>query len=181
MNKTRWFAVSAGIAVLALAAWNFFGAFYPVSKQLAQDPRNEKVTMWAHYQYGLMPGSLVVDLRGFSAEAASIDVMRALLQSAYAHREHSFERVVLAFQGNNKFMLEGKYYRTLGQEYESQNPVYTLRTFPENVYRLDGKQAYSTWTGGVLGVLARQMDDLNQFSKDWYLDDAVKAAEAARK
>jgi len=32
-----------------------------------------------------------------------------------------------------KFVLEGDYFQTLGKEYGTQNPVYTMRTFPEKL------------------------------------------------
>jgi hypothetical protein len=174
MRKRVW-AGSLLALVLGIAGWNYFAAHRPVAERLAQDTRNEKLDLWAYQRYGVDPGTLVVDLRGFRDDAAMVDVMRALLQSAEAHKAKRFERVVLAYRGTSKFMLEGKFFQKVGQDYEHQNPVYTLRTFPENVYKLDGSAAYSTWTGGMLGVLGKQMEDLTQFSKDWYLDDAVQA------
>ena len=59
----------------------------------------------------------------------------------------------------------------LGEEFGEQNPVYTIRTFPEHLSRPDGAQAFSTWTGGILGVLSKQMDDFNKFNKEWYIED----------
>ncbi|MFP2608696.1 hypothetical protein, partial [Escherichia marmotae] len=75
----------------------------------------------------------------------------------------------------DKFYLKGGYFKTLGQEYGIQNPVYTLRTIPENVYMLNGERAYSVWEGGLLGVMGKQMEDLSDFSKAWYLDDFIKS------
>lgn len=173
MRKRVWLGALAAVTV-GVAGWNYFAAHRPVAERLAADPRNEKLTLWVYHRYGLVPGTLVVDLRGFKDEAAMVDVMRALLQSAEAHKGAKFDRVLLAYKGASKFMLDGAYYQKLGQEFEGQNPVYTLRTFPENVFKVDGSPAYGTWTGGLLGVLSKQMEDLNQFSKDWYLDDAVK-------
>ncbi|MNU11538.1 hypothetical protein D3C72_2594780 [compost metagenome] len=49
--------------------------------------------------------------------------------------------------------------------------MYTIRTFPQNVWKLDGTAAYETWTGGMLGVLSKQMEDVNQFAKDWFIAD----------
>lgn len=144
-----------------------------MAQRLAQDERNQKLTFWAYHRFGLQPGTLVLDLRTLQGDAAMIDVMRALLQSAEAHKSTDFDRVVLAYRGSSKFVLDGAYYRKLGQEYESQNPVYTLRTFPENVHKLDGTVAFGTWTGGLLGVVTKQMEDLSRFSKEWYLDDAM--------
>jgi hypothetical protein len=174
MKKAAWFGLSVCALALVIGGWNYAGAFQPVSSRLAQDPRNEKVSMWAYHQYGLVPGTLVIDLRQLSGEAANIDIMRALLQSAEAHKDAKFERVILAYKGSSKFYLEGDYFQTLGKEYATQNPGYTLRTFPENVKKLDGTAAYGSWSGGMLGVLARQMEDLAEFSKAWYLDEALK-------
>ncbi|WP_220270203.1 hypothetical protein, partial [Klebsiella pneumoniae] len=79
-------------------------------------------------------------------------------------------KVYLSYRGKDKFYLKGEYFKTLGQEYGIQNPVYTLRTIPENVYMLNGERAYSVWEGGLLGVMGKQMEDLSDFSKAWYLD-----------
>jgi hypothetical protein len=173
--KKVWASVGTLLcACLVLLAWNYLSAHRPAATRLAQDPRNAKVTIWSYHRYGVLPGTLVLDLREFADDAAMLDVMRTVLQSAVAHKERSFDKVVLSYRGTEKFQLEGAFFQTLGKEYESQNPVYTLRTFPEHVFHLDGKQAYGSWTGGMLGVLSKQMEDLSQFGKDWYLDDAIR-------
>lgn len=174
MKKAGRFCAVVGVLALTVAGWNYTSAERPMAQRLAQDPRNEKLSLWAYHRYGLDPGTLVIDLRQLSGEVASIDVMRALLQSAEAHKDVKFDRVVLSYRGSSKFYLEGEYYQNLGKEYGTQNPAYTLRTFPEHVRKLDGTPAYGTWTGGMLGVLGRQMEDLAEFSKAWYLDDALQ-------
>jgi hypothetical protein len=163
------------VALCAVGLWNYFGAERPIAKRLSQDDRNEKVSVWGYYRYGLVPSTLVVDLRSFTEQAAMVDVLRALLQSAEAHKADRYDRVLLAYKGTPKFQLEGAYFQRLGAEFETQNPVYTMRTLPENVFKLDGSPAYGTWTGGMLGVLNKQMEDLKQFSQEWYLDDALKS------
>jgi hypothetical protein len=172
MQKKAWLAIATTSLALCVAGINYFGAHRPASERLAQDPRNEKLALWLHYQYGLKPGTLVVDLRRFSDEAAIADIMRALLHAAEAHKSSRFDRVLLAYRGKPKFMLQGEFFQTIGQEFQHQNPLYTLRTFPQNVYKLDGSQAYGEWTGGWLGVVGKQMEDVNRFAKDWFLNDA---------
>ena len=66
------------------------------------------------------------------------------------------------------------YFKKPGDEYETQNPVYTMRTFTENVYRLDGRKAYPEWTGGWLGVLQKEMEQYSAFHDDWYLNDLAR-------
>ena len=101
-------------------------------------------------------------------------MFRVLLQFAESVKDYNFEIVELAFRGNTKFKLGGVYFKQLGEEYSWQNPIYTARTFPENLINPDGSQAYGQWTGGWLGVLNEQMSDFNDFHDKWYLDDLIK-------
>ena len=77
----------------------------------------------------------------------------------------------MCIRDRTKFLLDGESFRVLGAEYDTQNPVYTMRTFPSKLNRADGAKAFSTWTGGMIGVLGKQMDDFNAFHKEWYLAD----------
>jgi len=119
-------ALSGGAVLLAAAlgvgGWNYFGAHRPVSQRLAEDTRNEKVKFWTYHLYGVLPGTLVVDLRGLDDEAAMMDVMRGLFQAADAHKERRFDKVLLSYKGTAKFQLDGEFFQTLGKEYEHQNP-----------------------------------------------------------
>src|SRR5882672_12152806 len=117
MKWARWL-LAVGAVFAAVVAWNYFGAHRPMAERLAQDVRNEKVTLWAYHQYGLVPGALVIDLKGFSDDAAMVDIMRTVLHAADAHKDKRFERVVLAYKGTSKFMLDGDYYQTLGRAYD---------------------------------------------------------------
>jgi hypothetical protein len=66
------------------------------------------------------------------------------------------------------FFIEGDAFGELGQEFDmGQNPVYLVRTLPEKLYRPDGRQAFGTWSGGLLGVVARQMEDVNAAARAW--------------
>ena len=51
--------------------------------------------------------------------------------------------------------------RNLGQRLKTENPSYLLRTVPAYGHKLDGSKAYNTWTGGILGVMGKQMKDLS--------------------
>ena len=82
--------------------------------------------------------------------------------------------VILAYKGKSKFSLDGAYFKKLGKEYEFQNPVYTTRTFPEHVMDINGNPIYDQWTGGILGVLNKQMEDFNDFCEKWYIDEVVE-------
>lgn len=157
----------------ALFAWNYFSIWQPVSQSLDKDHRNKTIEVRAHYQYALNPNVLVFDLRSFSAETSQIDIMRVLFQTADSLREKSFEQVILAYQGTEKFALSGKYFKKIGKEYAWQNPIVLTRTFAENVTDLQGKPTFGTWTGGVFAVMKNQLDDLATLHRRWYLDDWI--------
>ena len=160
--------VAAGVFCL-----NFFGVTKPVLDAVRSDTRNEGLSFIAHYGHYVDTSKLVLDLRGTSGSNSRADVFRALLQIADEFKNKRFESVILAYKGREKFLLKGSYFQELGKEYSHQNPIYTLRTLPENVYYLNGTQVFGTWTGGILGVVAKQMEEHNEFHDEWWLNDAI--------
>ena len=137
----------------------------PLADILAGDHRNEGIRATAYYE-GLLSNTLVFDLLEVRNKAP-LDIMRVLIQFASAVKEKRFDVVKLAFQGRVKFLVIGDYFHEIGREFGIQNPVYTIRTFPEHVYRPDGSQAFGRWEGGILGVLAKQMEDATDFVNEW--------------
>ena len=169
-------AIIAIVSALAVFAWNYVALQRNASQVIENDPRNKGIEVISHYEWLVNPNVVVFDLRNVSDQNSQLDVTRTLLQFSEKLKDHKFDHVVLAYKGNPRFLLKGDYFHTLGIEYNTQNPVYTIRTLPENVYNLDGTSAFGTWTGGVLGVLGKQMEDFGDFQKRWYLSDLAKAA-----
>jgi hypothetical protein len=158
-------------AALVIAAANYVNLQHAMSQVQQADPRNEGIRVFVHYKYFVNLNTLVYDLREVSGTSSPMDVTRVLLQYAEQQKERSFTVVELSHRGNGKFLLQGDYFRKLGQEYGTQNPVYTLRTLPENLYKSNGSHAFGTWTGGMLGVLGSQMDDFTTWHRAWYIDE----------
>jgi hypothetical protein len=140
----------------------------PVNSKLTADPRNKGIELSAHYHYYMLPSALVLNLTGISGDHSQLDVFRTLLQASEVLKNKSFNEVILAFKGTNKFKIKGTYFKELGETYNSQNPLYTVRTFPENVQNLDGSSPYEKLQGGVFGVFAGGMDQFSDLSKKWY-------------
>jgi len=59
----------------------------------------------------------------------------------------------------------------LGQQYGTQNPIYTVRTFSHHLSKMDGAMAFPEPNGGLLWVLGEEMKQFNEFNRGWYLDD----------
>ena len=154
---------SGGIVLLALllvGAWaaNHFGPDSEMRATLDEDERNSGIDMAAHYQWYVNPNVLVVALTDATGKAP-IDVFRAFLNFAERMQGSKCDTVVLAYGSETRFVIDGSYFHTLGAEYGEQNPLYTMRTFAENLRDEDGNRPYPTWEGGVLGVTAKQMEE----------------------
>jgi hypothetical protein len=136
---------------------------------LASDPRNAGLEMSAYWESLFSSDAIIVSIDGLSNPKAPADILRVLYQ--FASRisdEDRFKVVKLAKGGKVRFLLDGDYFRQVGREYSAgQNPVYLMRTLPQNVHELNGQAAFSTWSGGMIGVVGRQMDDLNAFINRW--------------
>lgn len=171
MKKLIWIVIAFAVLVGGVYLFNYLSLTKPVLKKMNFDHRNSGIEVDLHYKNYVMPNVLVFNLKDVSGDKAAADVFRVLLQTTAVFKEKDFDTIELAFKGISKFTLKGDYFKELGEEYETQNPVYTMRTFPENLEDMNGHAVYSEWTGGLLGVLNKQMDDFNDFHEKWYLED----------
>jgi hypothetical protein len=64
--------------------------------------------------------------------------------------------------------MKGEDFKSIGSEFAAgQNPVYLIRTLPEKLYHPNGDAAFPHWEGGLLGVVGKQMDDVNAMARRW--------------
>ena len=161
------------LTALVLGA-NYYFIHRTLLSVIESDVRNKGVKVVAYYEYLVSPKTLVFDLRDVEGEKSPLDIFRVFLQFSAAQKDHEYELIKLSFRGDSKFILKGDYFKKLGDEFGTQNPVYTIRTFPEHLFRPDGSAAFGVWTGGLIGVLGKQMEDFNEFHREWYVNDLLK-------
>lgn len=164
---TKWILVVAGLAacVVAVNIARVNGAATTAARY------QDDITSYAYYRFGIIPDSIVFDLRSVGWGASQVQVLGVFLRFAREMKDRDFREVRLSYRGRTKFILGGDEFSDIGQEYQYQNPVYTIRTFPEKLRTPDGRRAFSTWSGGLLGVVGQQMEDVNALGRRWYLDD----------
>ncbi len=173
MRKTGKVLTAVATLLILVVCVNYAFAYRHLQAAANGDPRNEGITALAYQQWLVNPRVVVVDVWGVDGERSMLDVTRLLLSFSSRMKDRELDRIVLAYRGSPRFYLDGEYFTKLGREYGEQNPVYTLRTLPENVKRMDGTSAYGSWSGGLLGVVGRQMEDLNTFHRQWWLDSVA--------
>jgi hypothetical protein len=178
MKRSTVFSLIAAVCALfaLIFSVNFLFVQRAASDVLSSDPRNYGIEVSAHYDYWIDTSNIVFDLTKVSGTSSEADVTRVLFRFAEKMKDRRFGRVYLSFQGHTKFFLDGEYFKELGDQVPSQNPIYLIRTLPENVRTLSGERAFGTWTGGILGVVGKQIEDFNQFHRDWYLNDMAVSA-----
>lgn len=175
-NKKRSRRVIGVLLLIILPICLVYGYNYvrlqsEINSVIAGDSRNTGIGVSVHYAYYVDYSTLVYDLRSIDSGNSMADVFRLFLQFSDKVQSQRFTEVELLHKGKMKFTMAGDYFGTLGREYAVQNPVYTMRTFPENLKNPDGTRAYGEWTGGILGVALKQIEDFNDFHKRWYLED----------
>lgn len=159
------------LIVFAIWLWNYLTLQQKMNSVINNDYRNSGVEVSVHYGSYINNNNLIYNLTSISGSNSPVDIFRVFLQFAEKVKNDKFSNVELEYRGKLKFKLSGAYFRELGREYSSQNPIYTMRKFPSNLINPDGTQAYSEWTGGLLGVLNKEMEDFNDFHKKWYMND----------
>lgn len=164
----------AVLGVLTIVALVLGGNYLSATRHafaVTSDPANRGITVWAYHINLINPAGLVIDIRSIDGSSTSIaDVMRVFFQIAAKFKDRQFTEVRLANSGSTRFLIRPERFRTIGAEHGMQNPVYVLRTLPEDILTPDGRPAYGQWTGGLLGVVGRQMEDLNDFARKWFIE-----------
>ncbi|HSP15751.1 MAG TPA: hypothetical protein VLV78_13480 [Thermoanaerobaculia bacterium] len=137
----------------------------PMNDVLKQSVAFNGMEVSAHYQYWVVPGVIVYDLRQLSFHQTPLDVQTALLEFAKKMRTKRYSRVELSYKGTTKFSIDGDTFRQVGDEYAKRNFDYVLYTFPRLFRPEDGAKAPDSGVG--------DRDALMQFHKAWYGNDAM--------
>jgi len=180
-KKSRHLLIGASALLVVIGAFgiwvfNYVSADRPLQRVLTTDPRNQVVSARGHFSNWVEVDTLVFDLTSISGSATRMDVFRAFLQYAEAMKDRHFTKVILSARGVHKFTLDGNYFQELGKEFSTQNPMYTIRTFPIHLTAMDGSKPFSEYEGGILGVLQKEMEQFTEFSDQWYIRDFAASA-----
>lgn len=162
-NKRLIFVGTPLVAALVGYSANLLLLQEPMNAILKQNSAFRGMEVSAHYQYWVVPGVVVYDLKSLSGEQTPIDVHTAFLEFAKKLKAKRFARVELSYQGVTKFSIDGASFSKLGQEYAKRNFDYVLYSFPRLFRARDGSQpAGST-----------DRDALMQFHQKWYGSDPM--------
>jgi len=137
----------------------------PVDDVLHSNPASfAGMQVSAHYQYYMVPGVVVYDLRTIGVRQTPIDVHTAFLEFAKKVKDKRYKRVDLSYRGTTKFSIDGGSFHKIGDEYAKRNFDYVLYTVPRLFHR-EGTD--------VIQPIASDRDALLQFHRQWYGNDQL--------
>ena len=136
----------------------------PVNQVLRENSAFAGMQVSAHYEYWVVPGVIVYDLREISLKQTPMDVHTALLEFAKKVKDKRYSRVDLSYKGTTKFSIDGASFSRIGKEYAKKNYDYVLYKFPRLFHAEDGAKKPDA---------ASNRDALLQFHKQWYGQDSM--------
>lgn len=166
--KKLWIAPCAAVVIVA-CVWtaNLVMIGNPTREALGVDSRNEGIDLRARFEWYVIPDKLVLDLRR-AENVAATDLVRVLLQTSEILEDREFEFVFLSRNGDKVFRMDGEDFYVLGRAFSrGENPIPLMSELPSLLDFPDGTPAYSQWTGGLLGVMTKRLEDLNDAMRKW--------------
>lgn len=136
----------------------------PVNDVMKENSTLAGMQVSAHYEYWVVPGVVVYDLRGIGVNQTPMDVHKALLEFAKKVRDKRYSRIDLSYKGTTKFSIDGGSFQKLGDEYSKKNYDFALYSFPKLFHPADGVKVNNAASG---------RDPLLEFHKQWYGNDSM--------
>jgi hypothetical protein len=163
-NKKLVFVGTPLVAALIGYSANLFLLQQPMNEILKQNSAFQGMSVSAHYEYWVVPGVVVYDLRQLSVRQTPIDVHTAFLEFAKKLRSKRLTRVDVSYRGTTKFQIDGSSFQRLGDEYAKRNFDFVLYRFPRLFHSVSRSPQPPT---------SSDRDALVQFHKQWYGDDKL--------
>lgn len=142
---------------------NFLFLQQPMNEIIQGNQAFAGMSVSAHYEYWIVPGVVVYDLKSLGSESTPLQVHTAFLEYAKVMKTREFEKVELRFQGSEKFSLDGSTFRKAGEEYAARNFAFVLFDLPRLFEPLGNRTQADT----------ADADAFSQFHQAWYAGDAV--------
>ena len=163
-HKKLVFVGTPLVAALIGYSANLFLLQQPVNEVLRDNAAFQGMKVSAHYEYWVVPGVVIYDLKGLSFRQTPIDVHTAFLEFARKMKEKRYTRVDLSYRGTTKFSIDGASFAQLGQQYSKRNFDYVLYAFPRLFHPTDGR---------ALTNANADRDALLEFHRRWYGEDQM--------
>ena len=162
--KTKLFNITI-VALILGGFWNYFTLHRPITEVLIDAETAKQIEIRVHYQWLFNVNKIVFDVRRVSPEIKAARMTRLLVDISKQIRNKSFDYLVLAYDGDDKFMLDGRYVRDLGDSPQSLLSI--MSTMPPRVLDLHGKPVFKGADYSSTSI-TQELNDVDQFHSQWY-------------
>lgn len=167
MSSRKKWAIAIGVLLLPLIFTWVSPRNWHLASKLEQCPSKQGIDARAYYVW-MSPDSIVLDLgSNHSSGVRRIDVLHLLLQFLSEIEYSGVRRVFLASEGNRIYFVEVSECEDLVESYDGGGRLWALNNCPSRVRNLDGSPAFESWSGGWLGVLKEQSEDIVTLADRW--------------
>lgn len=164
-SKKLIFIGTPMLAALAGYFANYVLLQRPMNQILEQNAAYNGMKVSTHYQYWVVPGVLVYDLKELNAELDPLHVHTALLQFAHDMKSRKYDRVELHFRGKQRLHVDGETFRKVGEEYGRKNFQFALFEFAKRARPAPGTEAPKLPNG--------PNEALVNFHRIWYANEEL--------
>ncbi len=112
-------------------------------------------------------GNIVFDVRSCKGDSRLIDPLHLLMQFGYKIKDTRIDHLSIAAGGEEVFRLEKSDLDELAGQYELGARIWAFDHWPERLRKPTGERAYESWSGGFLGVMKAQAEDINEALRAW--------------
>jgi hypothetical protein len=162
--KTKVFNLTI-VALILGGFWNYFTLHRPITEVLIDPETAKQIEIRVHYQWLFNVNNIVLDLRRVSPEIKAARMTRLLVDVSKQLRNKSFSHLILAYDGDSKFMLDGRYVRDLADSPQSLLSI--MSTMPPRVLNLEGDPVFRGANHGGISIV-EELNDVDQFHSQWY-------------
>jgi len=128
-----------------------------------------------HYKNYIFKDVLIYNLKNPNNEIHELGVIKAILLFSGKLKDDVFSTVYIQYNGVNKFYIDGKTFKKIGEKSILLNNMYTnnffeiIRLFPYNITNLDGTKPYEIKTfADEMKTYEYQFSNVDDMCKKWY-------------
>lgn len=112
-------------------------------------------------------GNIVFDVRACKGDSRLIDPLHLLMQFGAKIKDTPIAHLSIASGGEEVYRLEKSDLDELARQYELGGRIWAFDHWPERLRTPSGERAFESWSGGFLGVMKAQAEDLNEALRVW--------------
>jgi|GEM_PF-2899988 len=114
-----------------------------------------------------LAGNIIFDVRACKADSRKVDPLHLLMQFGDKIKDEKIDYLLIASGGNEVYRLPKSDLDELAEQYRLGARIWALDHWPERLRKPTGERVFEEWSGGVLGVLQAQLEDLGVALRTW--------------